>query len=99
MVDDQKIIYNEICQLIRSETVIDSVIHYRNIVNLQNHVELSEASSNAISYAKDVFSNNKDLLKEGFTPETDNTMEQILYPLKIRWKNTNFLSLSKKLWI
>ena len=75
--DEEKIVYNEICQLIRSDTVIDSVIHYRNIVNLQNQMELSKASGNAISYAKDVFSNNKDLLKEGFTPETDNTMEQI----------------------
>jgi hypothetical protein len=40
-------------------------------------MELSEASNDAISYAKKVFLKNKDLLKEGFTPETDNTMEQI----------------------
>jgi hypothetical protein len=40
-------------------------------------MELSRAFSNAISYAKYIFSNNKDLLKEGFTLETDNTMEQI----------------------
>ena len=75
--DDEKCVYDEICQLIRSDTVIDSVIHYRNIVNLQNRMELSEASCDAISYAKKVFLKNKDLLKEGFTPETDNTMEQI----------------------
>ena len=56
--DDEKIVYDEICQLIRSDTVIDSVIHYRNIVNLQNHMELSEASINAISYAKGVFLKN-----------------------------------------
>ena len=75
--DDEKCVYDEICQLIRSDTVIDSVIHYRNIINLQNRMELSEASCDAISYAKKVFQRNKDLLKEGFTPETDNTMEQI----------------------
>ena len=75
--DDGKCVYDEICQLIRSDTVIDSVIHYRNIVNLRNRMELSEASNDAISYAKKVFLKNKDLLKEGFTPETDNTMEQI----------------------
>jgi hypothetical protein len=85
--DDEKIVYYEICQLIRSYTVIDSVIHYRNIVNLQNHMKLSEASSNAMSYAKEIFHKNKDLLKEGFTPETDNTMEQIvsLVPLQKIW--------------
>jgi len=75
--EDEKILYDEICQLIRSDTVIDLVIHYRNVVNYQTHIELSEASINAISYAKEVFQKNKDLLIEGFTPETDNTMEQI----------------------
>jgi hypothetical protein len=40
-------------------------------------MELSKASSDAISYAIKVFLKNKDLLNEGFTPETDNTMEQI----------------------
>lgn len=75
--DDEKVVYDEICQLIRSDTVIDAVIHYRNIVNSQSNLKLSEASKNAISYAKEIFSKNKDLLKEGFIPETDNTMEQI----------------------
>jgi hypothetical protein len=75
--DDEKVVYDEICQLIRSDTVIDAVIHYRNIENLQSHLKLSEASKNAISYAKEIFLKNKDLLKEGFIPETDNTMEQI----------------------
>jgi hypothetical protein len=75
--DDEKVVYDEICQLIRSDTVIDAVIHYRNIENLQSHLKLSESSKNAISYAKEIFLKNKDLLKEGFIPETDNTMEQI----------------------
>jgi hypothetical protein len=44
---------------------------------LESNPELSKASHKAISYAKDIFEKNISFLKKGFTPETDNTMEQI----------------------
>ena len=40
-------------------------------------MELSEASKNVISYCKKVYSKNEKLLKKGFTPETNNVMEQL----------------------
>jgi hypothetical protein len=44
---------------------------------LESNLELSKASHKAISYAKEIFEKNISFLKKGFTPETDNTMEQI----------------------
>jgi hypothetical protein len=39
-------------------------------------MELSKASNKVISYIKKVHSKNEKLLKKGFTPETNNAMEQ-----------------------
>ena len=75
-VNDEFVNY-EICQLIRSDTVISAVIHFQNILKLESNLRLSEASHKAISYAKEIFTKNVNLLKKGITPETDNTMEQI----------------------
>ncbi len=75
--DNDKLVYNEICQLIQSDTVINSVVCFQNILNLASNLELSKASQKAISYAKEIFMKSINFLKKGFTPETDNTMEQI----------------------
>jgi hypothetical protein len=48
-----------------------------NILELESNLELSKVSHKAISYAKEIFVKNIGFLKKGFTPETDNTMEQI----------------------
>ena len=74
---DDRLVYNEICDLIRSDTVINLVVCYQNILELDSNLELSKASHKAISYAKEIFKKNINFLKKGFTPETDNTMEQI----------------------
>ena len=74
---DDRLVYNEICDLIRSDTVINLVVCYQNILELDSNLELSKASHKAISYAKEIFKKNISFLKKGFTPETDNTMEQI----------------------
>jgi hypothetical protein len=50
---------------------------FQNILELESNLELSRASNKAISYAKEIFKKNIGFLKKGFTPETDNTMEQI----------------------
>jgi len=75
--DNDKLVYNEVCQLIKSDTVIYSVVCFKNILELESNLELSKASHKAISYAKEIFKKNISFLKKGFTPETDNTMEQI----------------------
>jgi hypothetical protein len=74
---DDKLVYNEICKLIQSDTIIYSVVCFQNILELESNLELSKASHKAISYAKEIFVKNIGFLKKGFTPETDNTMEQI----------------------
>ena len=75
--DNDKLVYKEICKLIKSDTVIYSVVCFKNILGLESNLELSKASHKAISYAKEIFEKNIGFLKKGFTPETDNTMEQI----------------------
>ena len=74
---NDELVYNEICQLIQSDTVINSVVCFQNIQELDSNLELSKASHKAISYAKEIFKKNISFLKKGFSPETDNTMEQI----------------------
>jgi hypothetical protein len=75
--DNDKLVYSEICKLIQSDTVISSVVCFKNILEFECNLELSKASHKAISYAKEIFERNVGFLKKGFTPETDNTMEQI----------------------
>lgn len=75
--DNDKVVSNEICQLIRSDTVISAVICIQKIREFDSNLELSKASHKAISYAEEIFRKNVSFLKKGFTPETDNTMEQI----------------------
>lgn len=72
-----KFVNYELGQLIRSDTVISAVIYFQNILKLESNLRLSEASHNAISYAKEIFTKNVNLLEKGITPETDNTIEQI----------------------
>lgn len=69
--------YNEICQLILSDTVISAVASIQKIRELDANLELSTASHKAIFYVEEIFKKNVSFLKKGFTPETDNTMEQI----------------------
>jgi len=75
--DNDRVVYNEICQLILSDTVISAVASIQKIRELDSNLELSKASHKAISYAEKIFKKNVSFLKKGFTLETDNTMEQI----------------------
>jgi hypothetical protein len=75
--DNDKLVYNEICKLIQSDTIVYSVVCFKNILEMESNLKLSKASHKAISYAKEIFEKNIGFLKKGFTPETDNTMEQI----------------------
>ena len=64
---DDRLVYNEICDLIRSDTIINLVVCYQNILELDSNLELSEVFQKAISYAKEVFKMNLKFLKKGFT--------------------------------
>ena len=75
--DNDELVYNEICQLIRSDMILSAVVCFQKIRELNSNLELPKASHKAISYAKEIFKKNVSFLKKGFTPETDNTMEQI----------------------
>ena len=74
--DDLKL-YGLAKDLIVAETVIESTIYYQKILEIASSIELSKASEKVISYIKKVYSQNEKLLKKGFTPETNNVMEQL----------------------
>ena len=64
---------------IRSDTLINLVVYYQNILELASNLELSKAPHKVISYAKKIFKKKISFLKKSFAHETDNTMEQIFY--------------------
>jgi hypothetical protein len=56
--DNDKFVYDEICKLIQSDTIIYSVVCFQNILELESNLELSKTSHKAISYAKEIFEKN-----------------------------------------
>jgi hypothetical protein len=64
-------------ELILAETSIHSSIYYQGIMKLASSTELSRASQKVIAYAKEIYRKNLLLLEKGFTPETNNVMEQL----------------------
>ena len=77
--DNDKLVYNEICQLIQSDTVINSVVCFQKIRELDSNLELSKASHKAISYAAEDFQEECKLLEKRFLHLKTDTidMEQI----------------------
>jgi hypothetical protein len=63
--------------LILAESVIESTQHYQMIIKMASEMDLSKASKNVVSYAEKIYFNNRKLLEKGFTPETNNVMEQL----------------------
>jgi len=49
---EDEIVYNEICQLITYDTVVEAVVRYQNMLNSESYLELSKASLKAIFYEK-----------------------------------------------
>ena len=64
-------------KLIFAETSIESSVCYHEVVELASRIKPSRASKKIIKYVKSIYFKNIKLLKEGFTPETNNTMEQL----------------------
>lgn len=95
-------VYETATELIAAENAIESTILYRRIMNLAKNSELSEASRKVIKYINKIFVNNLNLLKMGFIPETNNTMEEIFSlindfvnqtrSLKREWSAKNFFN-------
>jgi len=95
-------VYETATELIAAENAIESTIFYRRIMNLAKNSELSEASRKVIKYINKIFVNNLNLLKMGFIPETNNTMEEIFSlindfvnqtrSLKREWSAKNFFN-------
>ncbi|MGP8321053.1 MAG: transposase, partial [Methanosarcinaceae archaeon] len=69
-------LYDIVNDLILAENVIESTLCYKNIMKLALEMDLSNASKKVVSYAKKIYFNNRKLLEKGFTPETNNVMEQ-----------------------
>ena len=61
---DDRLVYNKICDLIRSDTVINLVGCFQNILELDSNLELSKASHKAISYAKEIITKNISFLQK-----------------------------------
>jgi len=74
--DDLKL-YELAQKLILAETSIHSAVSYQGSVKLASGAELSRASRKVIVYAKEIYRKNLLLLEKGFTPETNNVMEQL----------------------
>lgn len=95
-------VYETANELITAENAIESTILFRRIINLAKNTELSEASRKVIKYINKIFINNLNLLKMGFIPETNNTMEEIFSlindfvnqtrSLKREWSMKNFFN-------
>ena len=70
-------IYELATDLILSESVIHLSVHYRNIMEMVSDGIVSKASKKVFVYIKEIYSKNRELLEAGFTPETNNVMEQL----------------------
>ena len=72
-----RLVYNEICDLIHSNTVINFVVCYQNILELDSNLELSKAPHKAISYTKEIFKKKISFLKKSFTPAKEAEITKI----------------------
>jgi hypothetical protein len=64
-------------KLIFAETLIESSAYYHEVVERASRIKPSRASKKIIKHVKNIYFKNMGLLKAGFTPETNNTMEQL----------------------
>jgi hypothetical protein len=70
-------IYELATDLILSEPVIHLSVNYRNIMEMFSDGIKSKASEKVFEYIKEIYPKNRGLLEAGFTPETNNVMEQL----------------------
>jgi hypothetical protein len=70
-------LYEATTDLILAETAIDSTIYYQRILKMAAGMKLSKASKKVVAYMKEIYVKNIKNLEKGFTPETNNVMEQL----------------------
>jgi hypothetical protein len=70
-------IYELATDLILSESIIHLSVNYRNIMEMFSDRIVSKASEKVFKYIKEIYPKNRELLEAGFTPETNNVMEQL----------------------
>jgi hypothetical protein len=70
-------LYEATTDLILAETAIESTIYYQRILELASGMILSKASKKVVAYMKEIYLKNIKNLEKGFTPETNNVMEQL----------------------
>ncbi|CAG0994624.1 hypothetical protein METP3_02869 [Methanosarcinales archaeon] len=70
-------LYEATTDLILAETAIDSTIYYQKILKMVAGMKLSKASKKVVAYMKEIYVKNIKNLEKGFTPETNNVMEQL----------------------
>ncbi len=70
-------LYEATTDLILAETAIDSTIYYQRILKIAAGMKLSKASKKVVAYMKEIYVKNINNLEKGFTPETNNVMEQL----------------------
>ena len=70
-------VYETSNELITAENAIESTILFRRIINLAKNTAISEALRKVIKYINKIFADNLNLVKMGFIPETNNTMEEL----------------------
>jgi hypothetical protein len=74
---DEVKLYEATTDLILAETVIESTINYNKIIEMASGMKLSKASKKVVAYMKEIYAKNIKNLEKGFTPETNNVMEQL----------------------
>jgi transposase-like protein len=74
---DEVELYEATTDLILADNAIESTICYQRILELASSMKLSKASKKVIAYMKEIYVKNIKNLEKGFTPETNNVMEQL----------------------
>ena len=70
--------FYELCkELIFAEDAVNSSVIFKELKDMLGSKKLSYASRKAMDYLSEVYRKNRKLLEEGFTPETNQVMEQL----------------------
>jgi hypothetical protein len=70
--------FYELCkELVLAEDAVNSSIIFKELQDMLSSRKLSHASSRAMGYLSEVYRKNRKLLEKGFTPETNQVMEQL----------------------
>jgi hypothetical protein len=70
-------LYEATTDLILAQTAIESTVYYQKILKMASGMKLSKASKKVVDYVKEIYIKNIKNLEKGFTPETNNVMEQL----------------------